>query len=72
MIVKVRKSWQLIVIYIEKSKHIKYHFVKDAVMDKLIVFKYLQTDEMPADVLTKALSPAKRYNCIKNLGLVEM
>ncbi|CAK1546544.1 unnamed protein product [Leptosia nina] len=49
-----------------KSKHIdiRYHSVKDVVNDKIIDLKYLPTSAMPADVLTKALSPMKHYKCM--------
>ena len=41
-----------------KSKHIdiRHHFVRDAVMDKIIWLQYVPTNEMTADSLTKALS----------------
>lgn len=54
-----------------KSKHIdiRYHFIKDAVSNSIIELEYLPTTDMPADVLTKALSPALHYKCIKGMGL---
>lgn len=55
-----------------KSKHIdiRYHFIKDAVSNKVIQLEYLPTTDMPADVLTKALCPVKHNRCIQGLGLV--
>ena len=35
----------------------------------LIRTEYLQTNEMPADILTKALGANKHYKFIKMLGL---
>lgn len=57
-----------------KSKHIdiRYHFIKDAVNDKIIDLKYLPTTDMPADVLTKALNPVKHYSCLEGMGVQEM
>lgn len=54
-----------------KSKHIdiRYHFVKDAVNDKIINLNYLPTTAMPADVLTKALCAIKHYKCIEAMGV---
>ncbi|GBP47094.1 Copia protein [Eumeta japonica] len=53
-----------------KSKHIdiRYHFVKDVINDKVINLQYLPTTAMPADFLTKALSPMKHYKCIEGIG----
>lgn len=50
-----------------KSKHIdiRYHFLKDAVSNNVINVKYMCSNDMPADVLTKPLSATKHYQCIK-------
>lgn len=57
-----------------RSKHIdvRYHYVKDAVRDKLIVINYISTQEMPADLLTKGLLSLKHYKFMKMIGLVSM
>lgn len=57
-----------------KSKHIdiRYHFIKNAVSDKVINLEYLPTTAMPADVLTKALNPMKHYKCIENMGISQI
>lgn len=54
-----------------KSKHIdiRYNFLKDAVSNNLVKIKYICTNNMPADVLTKALGASKHYQCIEALGL---
>lgn len=35
--------------------------MEDAVKDKIIILIYLQNNEMPADVLTKALTHVKHF-----------
>lgn len=57
-----------------KTKHIdiRYHFLKDAVSNNVLNIKYVCTNDMPADVLTKALSVIKHKQCIKALGLISM
>jgi len=54
-----------------RTKHIdiKCHFIRDAVRNKQIILKYLSTDKMIADVLTKALSVQKHIICTSGLGL---
>ena len=44
-----------------KTKHIDiaYHFVQDCVEKKIVNLKYIPTDKMLADILTKPLSRAK-------------
>ena len=44
-----------------RTKHIsvKYHFVRHAVKKGTIVIEYCPTEEMLADIMTKALSPSK-------------
>lgn len=54
-----------------KTKHIdiKYHFARHHVMRKAVVFEYIPTDQMVADVLTKALSAAKFKKFCAAMGL---
>ena len=54
-----------------KSKHIdiRHHFVRDAVMDKIIWLQYVPTNEMTADSLTKALSRQKHEKCAIGMGM---
>lgn len=55
----------------KRSKHIdiRYHFIREAVSNKLVNLKYLSTNEMPADVLTKALCLPKHVKFRGELGL---
>ncbi|PLW26977.1 hypothetical protein PCASD_23030 [Puccinia coronata f. sp. avenae] len=48
-------------IYHHGTRHInfRYHFIRDHVESKLITLKYLQTDKMQADLLTKNLTEGK-------------
>src|SRR5271169_1504954 len=54
-----------------KSKHIDihHHFVRDAVMDKIIWLQYIPTEDMTADSLTKALSRRKHEKCAIGMGM---
>ncbi|XP_045539389.1 secreted RxLR effector protein 161-like [Papilio machaon] len=56
-----------------RSKHIdvRFHYVRDAVENKLINIEYISTQEMPADLLTKGLLSAKHYKFMNMLGLKE-
>lgn len=55
----------------KRSKHIdiRYHFTRELVEKGDIVIKYLQTDRMLADILTKSLSKCKHERCIEMLNL---
>lgn len=59
-------------VFHKRSKHIdvSYHFVRDLVKQKEIEINYLQTDCMPADILTKSLTKCKHERCIKLLQLL--
>lgn len=54
-----------------RSKHIdiRHHFVRQIVKDNIVNLKYLSTEHMPADVLTKSLTKDKHFNCVSDLGL---
>lgn len=54
-----------------RTKHIdiKYHFIRDAVCNKLIHLKHVSSEEMIADVLTKPLVRVNHEKCIMGLGL---
>lgn len=58
----------------KRTKHIdiKYHYVKDLVQKNVVSVRYLSTDKMPADVLTKPLGSTKHYHFVKDLNLVKM
>lgn len=55
----------------KRSKHIdvRYHFIREAISNKLCCLEYLPTNEMPADVLTKALCSVKHNKFCSMLGL---
>lgn len=54
-----------------RSKHIdvRFHYVRDAVENKLINIEYISTQEMPADLLTKGLMSTKHYKFMHMLGI---
>lgn len=58
-------------LFHKRTKHIdvRYHFVREAVANKLVKIVYLSTSEMPADLLTKSLSGAKHNYFLKLLGI---
>lgn len=58
-------------VFHERSKHIdvRYHFIREAISENLIDIKYMQTDEMIADVLTKGLQNVKHNKFVRNMGL---
>lgn len=54
-----------------RFKHIEiaYHFVRECVASGKISVEYIPTDEMAADVLTKALPQIKHEKHIRAMGL---
>ncbi|KAK2580008.1 hypothetical protein KPH14_010773 [Odynerus spinipes] len=58
-------------MYHRRTKHIdiRHHFVREAITQGVINIKYLGTEHMIADILTKALPTAKHVQCVKLLGL---
>lgn len=54
-----------------RSKHIdlRHHFIRDAVTNRLFDVKHIITEEMIADILTKALPRSKHEHCMKMLKL---
>lgn len=58
-------------IFHRRTKHIdiKHHFVREALRDNLISLKYLCTENMIADIFTKALSASKHLKCTQFLVL---
>lgn len=59
-------------VFHKRSKHIdvKHHFLRDVVAKKWVQLKYLDTANMPADVLTKSLSSVKHLKFIDKLGIM--
>jgi hypothetical protein len=56
-----------------RTKHIdiRYHFVRHAVYNGLVVVKHVPTAEMTADILTKSLPRDSHWRHLKGMGLRE-
>ena len=54
-----------------RTKHIdiRYHFVREGVQDGAIALKYIATDEMIADILTKPLPKHRFQKLVTELGM---
>lgn len=58
-------------IHHARSKHIdiRCHFIREALSGGTIQLKYFPTEEMAADMLTKALSSPKHEDCCETMGI---
>lgn len=58
-------------VFHSRTKHvdIKHHFIRQAIIAYAINIKFLPTEEMTADALTKPLSGLKLENYVRGLGL---
>lgn len=58
-------------VYHARSKHIdiRHHFVRDMIQRKSIIIQYISTEEMVADILTKALPNQRIQQLCQYLGL---
>lgn len=58
-------------VFHKRTKHIdiKHHFIRDALKNEQIDVDFIPTENMGADILTKALPSAKHYKCLKILGI---
>jgi len=58
-------------VFHKRSKHIdiRYHYAREQVEQSNVGVKYLRSEEMLADMLTKALLKSKHENCVKYLNL---
>ncbi|XP_072401556.1 uncharacterized protein [Diabrotica undecimpunctata] len=58
-------------VYHKRTKHIhvKYHFIREKVANNDIQLKYMSTNEMVADMLTKSLNSKKLQLICQNLNL---
>jgi hypothetical protein len=56
-----------------RSKHIDiiYHFTRNYVEQELIKLEYVSTEDMVADMMTKALGPQKLHKCRLLCGMVD-
>lgn len=54
-----------------RTKHIdvRYHFVREGVQDGAIILKYVATDEMIVDILTKPLPKYPFEKLVIQLGM---
>lgn len=59
-------------VFHKRSKHIdiRHHFIRETIESGKIETKYLESNEMPADILTKALGTTKHYKFMSLLGIV--
>ena len=60
--------------YHEKTKHIKkrYHYIRDVIIEKDVVLKYISTSNMVADPLTKPIARDVFVKHVRSLGLCRM
>lgn len=58
-------------VFHKRSKHIdiSFHFTRELVEKKVITVRYLRTESMIADILTKSLSRDKHFKCVSMLQL---
>lgn len=52
-----------------KHLHIRYHYIREAITDGTVYLKYLPTNDMLADALTKCTSTSKHHYCFEELGM---
>ena len=59
--------------YHSRTKHIdiQHHFVRDQVMLGNVKFHYVNTQDMVADVLTKALARDQHHKLIRLFGMID-
>ncbi|PKA47383.1 Retrovirus-related Pol polyprotein from transposon TNT 1-94 [Apostasia shenzhenica] len=58
-------------VFHDRTKHIqiKFHFIRDAVKEGLVEFKFCSTENQLADILTKPLTKNKFINQKKEIGI---
>jgi len=58
-------------VSLQRAKHIDiaHHFARERVMRKEVEFRYVPTEEMLADGLTKALGATKHKFCFAGMGV---
>ena len=52
-----------------KTKHIRHHFIRELVEDKIIFIKHVVTENQLADIFTKALDSSRFNSLRKSLGI---
>ena len=55
-----------------KQLDLRFFWLREAVANKKISIHYIPTDQMPADMLTKALTKVKAQECSRMLGLATL
>ena len=57
--------------YHARTKHIdiQHHFVREHVINGTVVFQFISTDDMAADVLTKPIAKVKHQKLITLMGI---
>ena len=60
--------------YHGKPKHIKkkYHYIRDAIIEKDVVLKHISTSNMVVDPLTKPIAKDVFVKQVRSLGLCRM
>lgn len=58
-------------VFHSRTKHIdvRHHVIREILSTGMLTLEHVASDDMPADVLTKALSKPKHENCVRLLGL---
>lgn len=58
-------------IFHRRTKHIdiRHHFIRECVNNNVIEIQYVATENMAADIFTKALPSPRHYKCLKALGV---
>ena len=52
-----------------RTKHIRYHYTREVINNKLIEIKRIETENNTADIFTKGLSNIKHYKCMNLMRL---
>lgn len=55
----------------KRTKHIdiRYHYVRECVLEDKVKIEYVSTNDMPADILTKSLCKNKHYKFLSLMGV---
>lgn len=58
-------------VHHSRTKHIdvRHHFVREVIEEGQLKLSHVGTEDMLADVLTKALARPKHEHCVKSIGL---